>query len=119
MPRKKPEVAGDRNTQPIDQPGKAWPPEAGAKSRATVFDPRLARKLASERNRVQKFESGNIELMTATGTFIRKDDYCAEIRELVPSDIDSNVSQHFKIKCTKRRRPQEETDRLARKYGIP
>lgn len=101
------------------QPIEMHPLEGGARSRSTVFDPRLAAKLSHERNQVQKFLSGNTELMTANGTFIRKGDYCAEIRRLIPSDIDSNVSQHFRIKCTKRRRPQEDIDRLAREYGIP
>lgn len=107
------------NSVSSDQPVEMHRSESGAKSHSTVFDPRLAAKLSHERNKVQKFASDNTEFMTATGTFIRKDDYCAEIRRLIPSDIDSNVSQHFKIKCTRKQRAQEDIERLARKYGIP
>lgn len=105
------ETLGERKQLPIV--------EEGAKSRSTLFDPRLATRLEQERNKVQKFEARSAEYMTANGTFIQNGDRCAEIRSLVPSDIDSNVSQAFKIKCTKRQRPQEDIDRLARKYGIP
>lgn len=104
---------GTVTIEPIDQP------ETGAKSRSTVFDPRLAGKLDGARNRVQQFDSGNTEVMTATGTFIRKGNRCEEVKKLLPGDIDSNLSQPFKIKCTKRSRPQEDIDRLAREYGIP
>ncbi|WP_323843801.1 hypothetical protein [Microbulbifer magnicolonia] len=93
--------------------------EIGAKDKSTVFDPRLRNRLTQQRNRVQKFAPRSAEFMTSTGTFIQNGDSCAEVRELVPLDIDSNVTQPFRIKCTKRRRSAEDTDRLARKYGIP
>lgn len=91
----------------------------GAKARSTVFDPRLAQRLSQERARVPKFKKPNAEYMTTTGTFVQNGDSCSERRALVPSDIDSNVTQAFNIKCTKRRRPQADIDRLAEKYGIP
>lgn len=94
-------------------------PESGAKSRSTVFDPRLARELARERNRVKAFDPGDAEVMTATGTFIRKGNHCEEVKKVLPGDIDNNLTQPFTIKCTKRRRPREDIDRLAREYGIP
>ncbi|WP_193165229.1 hypothetical protein [Microbulbifer hainanensis] len=107
----------DTRPEPLSAPPQA--PVEGAKSRSTVFDAGLRNRLEHERNRVKKFTPPNAEYMTANGTFIQRGDYCAEIRELVPQDMDSHVTQEFKIKCTKRRRPQEDIDRLARKYGIP
>ena len=91
----------------------------GAKSRSTVFDPRLAGRLAQERNKVKKFTPRSAEYMTSTGTFIQNGNKCVEVKKLIAIDIDSNLSQEFKIKCTKRRRPQADIDRLAEKYGIP
>lgn len=103
---------------PAEQPTTA-DSHQGAKTRSTVFDPRLARQLEQERNKVQKFKKPEAELMTATGTFIQNGNYCAEIRKVLVGDADSYIYQDFKIKCTKRRRPQEDIDRLAEKYGIP
>ncbi|WP_346839521.1 hypothetical protein [Microbulbifer sp. SAOS-129_SWC] len=103
----------------IPATGAVEPPRDGAKRRSTVFDPRLRQQLSHERNKVKKFKPRQAEYMTNTGTFIQHGDTCGEYRELVPQDIDSHVVQWFKIKCTKRRRPQEDIDRLARKYGIP
>jgi len=94
-------------------------PHEGARHRSTVFDPRLREQLSHERNKVKKFVPRRAEYMTNTGTFIQHGDTCGEIRELVPQDIDGHAEQWFQIKCTKRRRPQEDIDRLARKYGIP
>lgn len=90
-----------------------------AQEPSTVFDPRLAEKIARERNKVKKFKSRDTEMMTVNGTFVQNGDKCYEIRELLPHDIDSNVSQRFNIKCSKRRRPEEDIERLAHKYGIP
>ncbi|MFC6635218.1 hypothetical protein [Microbulbifer taiwanensis] len=103
----------------IDQPLQTIAPDPGAKSRSTVFDPRLAEKLARERKRVQKFDSRDTEHMTSTGTFVQQGDRCWEVKKLLPDDIDSNLTQDFNVKCTKRRRPGDDIDRLARKYGIP
>ncbi|WP_308367997.1 MULTISPECIES: hypothetical protein [unclassified Microbulbifer] len=111
--------ATSNKNEAITKTTQQLPTTDGAKERSTVFDPRLAKKLARERNKVRKFKSRDTEFMTANGTFVQNGNTCAEIRELVPLDIDSNVSQSFKIKCTKRRRSQEDIDRLARKYGIP
>lgn len=58
-------------------------PENGTKSRSTIFDLRLAGKLTYERNKVQKFASGDTEFMTANSTFIQSGDSCAEIRKLI------------------------------------
>ena len=93
--------------------------ESGAKTRSTVFDPRLSQQLDDVRNQVQKFEVLNSEHSTDNGRFVQKGNKCWEERKLLPGDIDSNVTQRFNIKCSKRRRSQEDIDRLARKYGIP
>ncbi|WGL17545.1 hypothetical protein PVT68_04450 [Microbulbifer bruguierae] len=95
------------------------PSNDGAKSRSTVFDPGLSTRLETERNRVRKFESRDVELTTNNGTFFQKGDRCWEEKKLLPGDIDSTVSQRFLIKCTQRKRSEEDIGRLADKYGIP
>ena len=97
----------------------ALPTESGAKHRSTVFDPRLSENLAQERNKVRKFKSRDTEYATDSGRFFQKGDSCWEEKNLLPGDIDSNVSQRFNIKCAKTRRSREDIDRLAKKYGIP
>ncbi|WP_237060535.1 hypothetical protein [Microbulbifer sediminum] len=110
-------------SEPVTEAPSKQPPTAnnhqGAKTRSTIFDPRLLRQLEQERNKVQKFKKLEAEFMTATGTFIQNGDYCAEIRKVLVGDADSNLYQPFTIKCTKWRRPQEDIDRQAEKYGIP
>lgn len=101
------------------EPPKAAPSTPGAKTRSTVFDPRMTKKLKFERNRVRQVQSRDTEYTTNGGMFVQRGDKCWEEKDLLPGDIDSNVSQRFKIKCTINRRSQQDIDRLAEKYGIP
>ena len=112
-------LAPDNSETTNQQNARGHEQTGGAKSRSTVFDTRLAGRLRRERNKVPIFTAHKVEFMTATGTYIQHGDRCVEVKKLILSDIDSNLSQPFKVKCTKRLRPKEDTDRLARKYGIP
>lgn len=109
----------DKVSPAINQNTQGTEKVEGAKSRSTIFNPRLAGRIRRERNKVQNFTAPSTEFMTATGTYIQHGDRCVEVKKLILSDIDSNLSQPFKVKCTKRRRAQEDIDRLTRKYGIP
>ncbi|MCW8126532.1 hypothetical protein [Microbulbifer halophilus] len=94
-------------------------PESGAKSRSTVFDPNLAKKLARERHKVRKFKSEDDNYRTATGTFVQQGDRCWEVLQLVSGDTSSESSQWLRRKCPGASRSKSDIDRLARKYGIP
>ena len=88
-PQKEPDVPGEDIPSAIDRPATAYQPNTRAKSRSTVFDPRLAGKLAEERNRVQKFESTNTDYMTTTGTFVQRGDRCWDVKQLISGDTSS------------------------------
>ncbi len=107
------------NVEASPEPPQAVQPIPGAKTRSTVFDPRMVNKLKGERNRVRQVRSRDTEFTTNTGMFVQRGDSCWEEKDLLPGDIDSNVTQRFKIKCTINRRSQKDIDRLADKYGIP
>lgn len=103
----------------VEQPAKPAAPEGGAKSRSTVFDPGLAKKLARERNKVRKFKAEDAEYRTTTGTFVQRGDRCWEVKQLISGDTSSESSQWLRQKCPKNSRSRSDIDRLARKYGIP
>lgn len=63
----KPAPPSTADIRPMDIPA-----DSGAKSRSTVFDPQLQKKLARERNKVRKFEYRDTEYRTATGTFVQQ-----------------------------------------------
>ncbi|GMG86376.1 hypothetical protein [Biformimicrobium ophioploci] len=129
-----PEAAASRQIHTaIPAPGAALAPkpsiskedasDAGAsdaKINGTVFDPRLRERIQrAQSTRSLPADSGDIEEMTAQGTFIRRGDYCAERRALVTNDIDFVVYQDFKVKCSKRKADKDRVDRLAERFGIP
>ncbi|MBB3061396.1 hypothetical protein [Microbulbifer rhizosphaerae] len=110
----KPETPSTAGTRSMDIPA-----DSGAKSRSTVFDPKLEKKLARERNKVRKFKSRDTEYTTTTGTFVQQGDRCWEVKKSDPSDMSSESSLWFRMKCPKASRSESDIDRLAEKYGIP
>lgn len=116
----KPTAEVEKQPAPVQSAGDTRPPpaETGAKSRSTVFDPGLAKKLARERNKVRRFESEDARYRTATGTFVQQGDRCWEVVQLV-GDTSTESSQWLRRKCPGTSRSGADIDRLARKYGIP
>lgn len=111
----KPEIHSARPLKPTDQPA-----DSGAKSRSTVFDPELRKKLVHERNKIQKFHANDAAYMTATGKFVQQGDRCWDVVKLAPDDEIGGSEQWFRRKCPMNvSRPSSDTDRLAEKYGLP
>ncbi|WP_299947198.1 hypothetical protein [uncultured Microbulbifer sp.] len=108
-------------------PAEAWPMGIPAdsdrdKSRSTVFNPKLRKRLDLERNKIRKFESADTEYATATGTgsrFVRQGDRCWDVKKTNPDDIGSDSALWFGSKCPNTSRSLAEIDQLAEKYGIP
>lgn len=101
--------------KPMDQPI-----DSGVKSRSTVFDPKLRKKLAHERSKIQKFHSSDTTYMTATGKFAQQGDRCWDVVKLAPDDEIGDSGHWFRRKCPMNiSRPPSDIDRLAEKYGLP
>lgn len=96
------------------------PTDFGAQSRSTIFDPKLRKKLAHERNKIQKFHASDAAYMTATGKFVQQGDRCWDVVKLAPGDEIGGSDQWFRRKCPMNiSRPPSDIDRLAEKYGLP
>ncbi len=108
-------------------PTETWPmgipaDSYGDKSRSTVFNPKLRKRLDLERNKIRKFESADTEYATTTGTgsrFVRQGDRCWDVKKTNPDGIGSDSTLWFGSKCPGVSRSQAEIDQLAEKYGIP